>query len=56
VVLYLRMSDERQEHSIQDQRQELLSYAAKHGYKVLREYVDEGSAATTPSAGSSSFA
>ena len=39
-VLYLRMSDERQEHSIEDQRTELLTYAAKHGYKVLREYND----------------
>jgi DNA invertase Pin-like site-specific DNA recombinase len=34
------MSDERQEHSIQDQRTELLLYAVKHGYKVLREYAD----------------
>ena len=40
-VLYLRMSDERQEHSIPAQRQELLSYAEKHGYKILREYLDE---------------
>ena len=39
-VLYLRMSDERQEHSIGDQRTELLSYAEKHGYRVLREYDD----------------
>jgi site-specific DNA recombinase len=35
------MSDERQEHSIPAQRQELLKYAEKHGYKVLREYLDE---------------
>ena len=40
-VLYLRMSDERQEHSIPAQRQELLKYAEKHGYQVLREYLDE---------------
>lgn len=39
-VLYLRMSDERQERSIGDQRTELISYAEKHGYKILREYVD----------------
>ena len=39
-VLYLRMSDERQERSIGDQRTELLAYAAKHDYKVLREYAD----------------
>jgi site-specific DNA recombinase len=40
-VLYLRMSDERQEHSIPAQREELLRYAEKHGYQVLREYLDE---------------
>ena len=40
-VLYLRMSDERQEHSIPAQREELLKYAEKHGYQVLREYLDE---------------
>jgi DNA invertase Pin-like site-specific DNA recombinase len=40
-VLYLRMSDERQEHSIEAQQQELQRYAEKHGYKVLREYLDE---------------
>lgn len=34
------MSDERQEHSISDQRTELLAYAKKSGYKVLREYAD----------------
>ena len=40
-VLYLRMSDERQERSIGDQRTELLALASKQGYKVLREYLDE---------------
>ena len=35
------MSDERQEHSIPAQRQELLRYAEKHNYRVLREYLDE---------------
>jgi site-specific DNA recombinase len=39
-VLYLRMSDERQERSITDQRTELRAYAAKHGYTIIREYVD----------------
>ena len=39
-VLYLRMSDERQERSIADQRAELLAYAAKHGYTLFREYAD----------------
>jgi site-specific DNA recombinase len=40
-VLYLRMSDERQEYSIDAQRAELLRYAEKHSYKILREYLDE---------------
>ena len=31
----------RQEHSIPAQRQELLRYAEKHNYHVLREYLDE---------------
>lgn len=41
-VLYLRMSDDRQEHSIPDQRAELLAYAGKHGYRILLEYTDSG--------------
>jgi len=41
-VLYLRMSDDRQERSIADQRAELLAYATKHGYRILREYTDSG--------------
>jgi site-specific DNA recombinase len=39
-VLYLRMSDERQERSISEQRSELLIYAKKCGYTILREYTD----------------
>ena len=41
-VLYLRMSDGRQERSIADQRAELLAYAKKQGYRILREYTDSG--------------
>jgi DNA invertase Pin-like site-specific DNA recombinase len=41
-VLYLRMSDDRQERSIGDQRAELRAYADKYGYRILREYVDPG--------------
>jgi len=41
-VLYLRMSDDRQERSIADQRAELLAYAEKRGYRILREYTDSG--------------
>lgn len=40
-VLYLRMSSSKQDKSLPAQRRELLAYAAKQGYRVLREYVDE---------------
>ena len=35
------MSNEKQDTSIEDQRFNLTRYAEKHGYKVLREYLDE---------------
>jgi site-specific DNA recombinase len=41
-VAYLRMSSDPQEGSIEQQRTELVKLAEKHGYKILREYVDEG--------------
>jgi site-specific DNA recombinase len=41
VVAYYRMSDERQERSIADQRAEVTAFAAKHGYQIIREYKDE---------------
>ena len=40
-VLYLRMSSDKQETSIDDQRAELLTYAEKHGYVIVGEYLDE---------------
>src|SRR6476660_1606391 len=40
-VLYLRMSSGKQEQSIPAQRAELIAYAAKHGYKIVGEYLDE---------------
>jgi site-specific DNA recombinase len=40
-VLYLRMSSDKQETSLDDQRHNLTKYAKQHGYKILREYVDE---------------
>jgi DNA invertase Pin-like site-specific DNA recombinase len=40
-VLYLRMSSGKQEASIPSQRAALLEYAAKHGYRIVGEYVDE---------------
>jgi site-specific DNA recombinase len=39
---YYRMSDDRQEYSVADQRREVTAYAAAHGYRIVREYVDEG--------------
>src|SRR4051794_8622924 len=41
-VLYLRMSTDKQEASIPDQRAALLAFAKKLGYLIVREYVDEG--------------
>src|SRR5208337_2317100 len=41
-VAYLRMSSDPQEGSIEQQRSELAKLAEKHGYKIIREYVDEG--------------
>src|SRR5947209_4391932 len=42
VVAYYRMSDDKQEASIPAQRAEVQAYAAKHGYRIIREYVDKG--------------
>ena len=41
-VAYYRMSTDRQDKSIASQRQEVDRYAEKHGYKIVREYLDEG--------------
>lgn len=41
-VAYLRCSTDKQEASIPDQRKEVREYAAKNGYKIVREYVDDG--------------
>jgi site-specific DNA recombinase len=41
-VAYLRMSTDKQDKSIADQRGEVLRYAERNGYKIVREYVDEG--------------
>ena len=40
-VLYLSMSSDKQETSIDDQRAELHTYAKKHGYVIVGEYLDE---------------
>lgn len=41
-VSYLRMSTDAQEASIPAQRTAVGLYAAKHGYRIVREYVDSG--------------
>lgn len=41
-ALYLRMSTEKQEDSIDRQRSGLLPYAKARGYRLVGEYVDEG--------------
>lgn len=41
-VAYYRMSTDRQETSIRDQRSAVERYALERGYKILREYIDEG--------------
>jgi DNA invertase Pin-like site-specific DNA recombinase len=41
-ALYFRMSDDRQENSIERQRSEVLPFAQKHGLAVVREYLDPG--------------
>jgi site-specific DNA recombinase len=41
-VAYYRMSSDKQEASIADQRTAVEQYARDKGYSILREYVDEG--------------
>jgi len=41
-VLYLRMSTDKQETSIGQQRDALVAFALKQGHEIIREYVDEG--------------
>jgi site-specific DNA recombinase len=40
-VLYLRMSSAKQDASIDQQRDQLVGYAAQHGYPIVSEYLDE---------------
>lgn len=40
-VAYYRMSSDKQDKSIEEQRSEVRGYAEEHGYKIVREYVDE---------------
>ncbi len=47
VVAYLRRSTDRQEQSLGDQRLEVGRYAEEHGYRVIREYVDDAISGTS---------
>jgi site-specific DNA recombinase len=42
VAVYYRMSDDRQENSIDRQRSQVGPYCQAHGYTIVREYVDPG--------------
>ena len=42
VASYLRMSSDKQESSIPDQRRAVQKYADEHGYVIVKEYLDEG--------------
>jgi DNA invertase Pin-like site-specific DNA recombinase len=39
---YYRMSDDKQENSIDRQRSQVEPFAARNGYTIVREYLDEG--------------
>lgn len=41
-VAYYRMSTSQQDTSIDQQRVEVEKYAEQHGFKIVREYIDEG--------------
>ena len=47
-VAYDRMSSDRQEKSIPEQRHAVESYAKEHGYEIQREYIDEGISGDRP--------
>jgi DNA invertase Pin-like site-specific DNA recombinase len=42
VAAYYRMSDDRQENSIERQRFQVEAYARMHGFRIVREYIDLG--------------
>ena len=41
-VAYYRMSSDKQEASIEDQQTAVMQYAADNGYRIIRDYRDEG--------------
>ena len=43
---YIRMSDDVQEQSPEQQRRELMEWAPKNGYRIIRWYIDEAVSAS----------
>ena len=41
-VAYYRMSTDKQDSSIPEQRKSVERWAKENGYKIIREYIDEG--------------
>src|SRR5438874_39337 len=41
-VAYYRMSDDKQENSIERQQSQVIPYAARQGYDIVRDYTDAG--------------
>jgi DNA invertase Pin-like site-specific DNA recombinase len=41
-AVYFRMSTDKQEHSVDRQRSQVIPHAEKHGYVIVGEYIDEG--------------
>ncbi|MEN6385900.1 MAG: recombinase family protein, partial [Phycisphaerales bacterium] len=46
-VGYLRRSTDKQEQSLEDQKREIGHYASQHGYKIIREYIDDAISGTS---------
>lgn len=46
VVVYYRCSSPQQELSVAEQREAVRAYAERKGYRIIREYVDEGKSAS----------
>src|SRR4051794_31905425 len=46
VVVYYRCSSPQQELSVDEQREVVEAYCARKGYRIIREYVDEGKSAS----------
>jgi DNA invertase Pin-like site-specific DNA recombinase len=46
-AIYLRRSTDRQEKSLEDQRREILRYAAENGFGIVDEFVDDGVSGTS---------